>query len=357
MPIAIRSVLIAALFTSLITRPVIALSQCLSGDCIEGDGVFIYPDKSIYIGTFHEGRAVGRGACYYHSGAYYEGQFSGHNFQGLGQLYTLDRQLKYGLWDRGRLNQAFPLPPATARPPRVWVLAVGINDYPALTRLRYAQQDAQRYADLHRDFNQLSDTRHVQVLQGEQATRLNIITSIHEIGQQMQPQDWFFFYYSGHGIAKGIVPYDGDASDSLSITYEQLHHLLTHVRAQRVFAVVDACHAGQLHQDIEELYRGPSAYRSPLADIHRSKVNYLLSSTAEQFSLEDNNLHMSVQTYFLVKGLMGAADTDLDSVIDVSELMAYVRREVGQYSGQIQTPVTIMGEPSVPMSVLRLIPK
>lgn len=334
-----------------------SVAQCISGDCLEGEGLFIYPDESIYIGAFRDGRASGKGACYYHSGAYYEGQFWAHNYQGIGALYTLDRQLKYGLWDNGQLSQPLAPTPPSQRPPRVWVLAIGINDYPQLTPLLYAEQDAQRYANLHRTFNQLSDTKHIELLAGDQATRANIVQTLHDMGQRMQPQDWFFFYYSGHGIARGIVPYDGDASDSLSLTYEQLHHLLTHTQAQQVFAVVDACHSGQLSQDIQQLYRGPSAYRSPLAHIHRSKVNYLLSSTAEQFSLEDNNLHMSVQTHFIIKGLSGAADDNHDGDINVAEIMTYVKREVTHYSGQIQTPVAILGEPTLPMSVVRLFPK
>lgn len=356
MPKALQDAFLWMAITGLTLLSSPLLSQCISGDCVNGKGIFIYPDQSIYIGAFRAGSAVGRGACYYHSGAYYEGQFWGHNFQGLGALYTLDRTLEYGLWNRGALERPLAPPAPSARPPRVWVLSVGINAYPALSALRYAEQDALRYAGLHQQLNQLSDTRHVKLLLGSQATRSQIITALHEVGQQMQAQDWFFFFFSGHGLAKGIIPYDGDATDSLSISYEQLHHLLTHAKAAKVFAVVDACHAGQLHQDIEALYRGPSVYRSPMADIHQSKVNYLLSSSAEQYSLEDNNLLMSVQTYFILKGMKGAADVDKNGEVNVQELTAYVIQEVDAYSGHIQTPMAILNNALVPMAVLRLLP-
>ncbi|MEZ4948394.1 MAG: hypothetical protein R2784_03230 [Saprospiraceae bacterium] len=40
-------------------------SQCMSGDCKNGTGIFIYPSGAKYIGQFKNGEIHGIGACYY----------------------------------------------------------------------------------------------------------------------------------------------------------------------------------------------------------------------------------------------------------------------------------------------------
>jgi len=56
-------------------------------------------------------------------------------------------------------------------------------------------------------------------------------------------------------------------------------------------------------------------------------------------SKESDDLKHGYFTYYLLKGLKGAADVDRDGFIDVNEISSYLNREVPKATGQKQHPV------------------
>jgi hypothetical protein len=47
---------------------------CISGDCLNGNGTYVYDDGTKYTGTFKDGSISGSGECSFYNGDYYNGE-------------------------------------------------------------------------------------------------------------------------------------------------------------------------------------------------------------------------------------------------------------------------------------------
>jgi len=70
----------------------------------------------------------------------------------------------------------------------------------------------------------------------------------------------------------------------------------------------------------------------------RGKV-IITASSANEVSVEKDDLQHGVFTYYLLEGLRGKADLDRDSMITVDEAYRYVYDQVPRATGQEQHPV------------------
>ncbi|MBI5916265.1 MAG: caspase family protein [Bacteroidetes bacterium] len=76
-------------------------SQCISGDCKNGTGIYLYPSGAKYIGQFKDGEIHGIGTCYYTDGSTYRGEWA-HRFQEGNGIKTLaDGRTWEGIWKMG----------------------------------------------------------------------------------------------------------------------------------------------------------------------------------------------------------------------------------------------------------------
>jgi len=99
--VAIKKLLVAIFPFLLITGGLFA--QCLSGDCLNGKGVLLYPDSERYVGQFWEGKRHGEGTFYYRNGSRYQGQWSVDQPHGSGFKLFKDGTRLEGEWERGKL--------------------------------------------------------------------------------------------------------------------------------------------------------------------------------------------------------------------------------------------------------------
>lgn len=76
-------------------------AQCVSGDCKDGTGIYIYPSGAKYIGQFQNGEIHGVGVCYYTNGSKYQGEWDHRYPEGKGTITTEDGQKWTGVWKRG----------------------------------------------------------------------------------------------------------------------------------------------------------------------------------------------------------------------------------------------------------------
>jgi hypothetical protein len=60
----------------------IANNYCITGDCVNGQGIQVYPDGGKYIGGFKNGLSEGQGTLILPNGDKYVGQFKHDRFQG-----------------------------------------------------------------------------------------------------------------------------------------------------------------------------------------------------------------------------------------------------------------------------------
>lgn len=80
-----------------------ALSQCISGDCVNGWGTFIFPGDNRYVGEFKDGQVHGVGVCYYADGRQYSGQWKYRFPDGHGVMSTQEGKVFQGTWEKGLL--------------------------------------------------------------------------------------------------------------------------------------------------------------------------------------------------------------------------------------------------------------
>lgn len=79
------------------------IKGCLSGDCVNGYGIYLYPSGIKYIGIFQNGIPYRQGVCYYPDGSKYIGEWVNEKRNGQGIYYTKTHEILEGIWK----NDAF----------------------------------------------------------------------------------------------------------------------------------------------------------------------------------------------------------------------------------------------------------
>ena len=71
---------------------------CKSGNCVDGKGMFIYNDNTVYEGEFNDNRPHGYGICYFADGDIYVGFWKENFFDGKGTFYYSNGEIITGNW-------------------------------------------------------------------------------------------------------------------------------------------------------------------------------------------------------------------------------------------------------------------
>jgi hypothetical protein len=78
-------------------------AQCISGNCKDGRGVFVYPSGAKYTGEFKKSEIHGKGVCLYSDGSRYEGDWANRYPDGKGTKFFKDGSKLTGTWKKGVL--------------------------------------------------------------------------------------------------------------------------------------------------------------------------------------------------------------------------------------------------------------
>ena len=76
-------------------------AQCISGDCKNGTGIYLYASGAKYIGQFKDGEIHGIGTCYYTDGSTYRGEWAHRYPEGNGIKTLADGRTWEGKWKQG----------------------------------------------------------------------------------------------------------------------------------------------------------------------------------------------------------------------------------------------------------------
>jgi hypothetical protein len=226
--------------------------------------------------------------------------------------------------------------PPTARPPgtggsQVWVLSVGISDYPGSGNdLPECANDAVKIAEALRNQGLTAPEREF-LLTDAQATTGAIRTALQRIVADAQPADTFVFFYSGHGgqttgrsadtreldgIDEYLFVYDGQLMD------DEIGRLFDRIRARTSIAAIDACFAGGFSKDL--------VTRAGVVGMFSSEED-VTSGVASQFQAGGYLSH------FLRLAIQGEADADpRDRVMTVGELTHYVWQQYGRQASDVR---------------------
>jgi uncharacterized caspase-like protein len=247
--------------------------------------------------------------------------------------------------------------PAASAPhvivPRSYAVIVGISRYPNLPRnqqLQFAERDAQSiYTILISPEGGNFKAENVHVLTGDKATLAALRREIDEwLPGIAREDDRVLIYFAGHGFmyqGKGyLAPFDIDPNNIASTGFagfamDELGAAAgSKIRAKYKFLLTDACHSGALSpEDTQSLNRS-------LADLHQSLFSLTASRDRERsFESPDLEGGHGVFTYYVVKGLEGAADTSHDGIVTADELAEYVHTNAREATGGKQSPTSKRG--------------
>lgn len=230
--------------------------------------------------------------------------------------------------------------------PRLYVLAVGIAEYPAGLKLDFAARDAADVAEAFRRYSKpLFRSVETRPLLDRDADRRAILSGLNWLRREVTQRDYAVVFFSGHGQrdevgALYLLPADVDPDNLLAtaVPAEQVRQALAGLPGKVVF-LLDACHAGALD--------APKRKASPLTDdlirdlvTEESGVVAMCSSTGREFSVEDSKLRHGVFTQALVEGLSGKSAKSGDGAVYLHHLDAYITDRVKELTGGRQHPTT-----------------
>lgn len=339
---------------------------CIQGDCTDGKGTYIFKEGSAkYVGDFKNAQPHGFGICTYANGDRYRGEWADGAFMGKGTLYLHDGPEVAGYWRDGEFigkDQPLDYEPAYTQPSpavpvdvdtKVWAVVVGVASYDHMPVLRYTDDDAYRfYAFLKSLEGGALPDEQIRILIDEEATRENVLNSISEVFSQAGPNDLVIFYFSGHGLNGSFLPIDFDGYNN-KINHEEIAALFNKCPAKYKLCLADACHSGSLFAMRGETEPVLSQYYQTLSKSVAGTA-LIMSSKAEETSLESAGLRQGVFSHFLIRGLKGEADKNKDKIVSVQELYDFIYDNVRTYTGNRQSPV-IKGtyDPAMPVAVHR----
>lgn len=339
--------------------------DCNNNYCHNESGKFTYRDRSYYIGQFTDGNPQGKGTCYYANGDIYEGGWKNHGPNGRG-IITFKSGRKYSaIWKNGKpVEQVYEDAEHTvtnnsryrkAADGKVdmYAIVIGISAYEHMPSLKYTDDDAyQLYAFLKSPEGGALPDNHITLLVDEVATKQNIRTSMQNVFGKADQDDVVIMYYSGHGLQGRFLPIDFDGYNN-SLSHREIYDLLDQSAAKHKVLIADACYAGSLETEKGTFYSSLENFYHKI-DESDGGTAIMMSSRAQEKSLEYSGLRQGVFSHFLLRGMKGEADTNSDEIVSIAELYRYIYDGVRQYTNKRQSP-TIGGnyDKNMPLAMIR----
>lgn len=249
-----------------------------------------------------------------------------------------------------RVEKDIPLPAASRKVaiPRSYALVIGIGEYRNLAgsqQLRYAVRDAQAvYSILISPEGGNFRAENVRRLIGPEATLANVKKHLEEwLPSLATADDRVLVYFAGHGfVVKGVpylAPYDFDVKNVSATAYPMADLGRTfgsRIKAKWKVLLTDSCHSGAIAPDAEV-----QAINKSLLDLSSSLFSLTASRDRERsFESEDWGGGHGIFTYYVVRGMGGAADENRDGIVTADELAEYVRSNVREATGGRQNPTS-----------------
>lgn len=246
----------------------------------------------------------------------------------------------------GFLSVYAPTPELSPRPGKAAregsiALIVGVEKYrKGLRDASGAETDARLFSDFAEKTLGLP-RRNIHLLLGSDATKSSVDAEIGEwLVRNASPSADVFFYFAGHGApdpkskAAFLLPWDADPKyiTTQGISIEKLAARLSRTRAATVFAFIDACFSGAGGRSVlpegarPVILRGAAPKPPPASNV------ILMTATGPDEITGVAPTGNGLFSYYLFKGLNGAADADGDLAVTVDELSIYVSTTVADES-------------------------
>lgn len=215
----------------------------------------------------------------------------------------------------GLLVAALAIVSATAHAERRYAVVIGANPGWSQDRpLRYAENDAERVRDVLVTLGGFASDRVRLLRDPSTADVRSALRAVANSARDDSEDTVVFFYYSGHADDKHLH-LRGEP-----LSHRELQDTLRSLPATIKLGVVDACKSGAVTR------KGGVPADEFAVDVINPKLSgmvLLTSSGADELSQESRALAGSVFTHHLVSGLRGAADSNADQQVTISEAYHY----------------------------------
>lgn len=223
-----------------------------------------------------------------------------------------------------------------------WAVVIGVEKYRSAPPVQAAEDDAILVSDY---FHKLAGVPmgNSFLYTNEKATYGNIKRAVTEtLAKAVKEDDTIYFYFFGHSLEKDfatyLLPYDGDSKNLAKTAYllDDLCADLEKLPAKQIVIFLDSAFYGvgkrQLKDGTFTSSTLENAYSNNVYPFSSDKIIIIAAAKAKQLSnyyLKDNH---GMFTYYLLKGLVGAADLNVDRQIKVGEIAAYLQKQVSDES-------------------------
>ncbi|WP_105418239.1 caspase family protein [Neorhizobium tomejilense] len=229
--------------------------------------------------------------------------------------------------------------PASSAPPRLFVLAVGINRYwDSRLSLNFATDDA---SEIVRGFKlaggDLFDDVKSWLITNEQATREGIGLAFDDIARSIRSTDVFVLFVAGHGKTLDgryfFLPHDFKYSGEASIAAQGIGQdhwqaWMTRVATRKSLLMFDTCESGTLTQ--ERTTRGFDRLAA-LDRLTRATGRSILAASSDDGPALEGFQGHGIFAYSVLEGL-GVADSNRTGLIQVTALASHVGARVPDLS-------------------------
>jgi uncharacterized caspase-like protein len=244
--------------------------------------------------------------------------------------------------------------------PKDWALVIGIEEYGSLPPVNYAKRDALVVKEY---FNKILGVPEENIITmiDKDATKSRMEGFIKQyLPENVTSETTLYVYFAGHGapdMAKGepyLVPYDGDTRflEQSGYNLKEFYQDLNKLKVQKVFIFLDSCFSGVAARASDMLVKGsrPALIHVENATIASEKIISMSATNEAQVSHSYEEEKHGLFTYYLLKGLRGAAASGNDQWVSIKELYAYVKNNVSRTArrmGSEQTPAIMPSEEKI----------
>lgn len=238
-----------------------------------------------------------------------------------------------------------------------YAVVIGISQYreEVIPKVAYAVKDAEAIAQLLESQGGIPKVN-IKLLTGAKATIGDLRSHFGDwLQMRIKPDSTVYVYFAGHGTPNPqtgeayLVPWDGHP-DFLSGLFplKELYETLSKLPAKDIIVFLDSCFSGAPGRSVLQKGARPMVISVENPLLASGNVIVLAASTGNQISSDYDRSEHGLFTYYLLKGLRGAADQDQDQRVTLKELAPYVRQQVAKTSvdelNREQTPVLLPGE-------------
>jgi hypothetical protein len=214
-------------------------------------------------------------------------------------------------------------------------IAIGIGAFrhPTLLPVPFAAHDAEIMADY---FNKLSGipTEHIQLLTDTRALKDDFVEVFEEwLPNQIKPGSEVIVFIAGRALvspstgAVSLIPHEADPGSPLRlVSLRRVHEALARLPIHRAVLMMDLTWTSSGAEPSAD-GKEPTWAAVPAA-LRGEKLVQIIGTSGHEQALQYEEGRHGLFTYFLLKGLGGAADRDENGIVAVGELCGYVREQV-----------------------------